>query len=409
MELSMPVVHPKSPGTVLLRSGFVLDRRTIDRLGELQAEYVWIKYPGMEFVAEQICPEIVKSGQELSAAIGKAFDDVVTEGGADLEYTSYRRAIGELMTRLLETPKAGTLVIDLASSQIPMARSAGQGCFLSLLLGLKLETYLIVSRARLGVVARDVSNLGMGALLRDVGMMRLPLEDRWRWRAACDQTDPTWREHVKIGYEMVRGDVEPSAAATVLHHHQRFDGSGFPSRTNAAGEQEPLVGTDIHIFPRIIAAVDAYEHLRFPSATGPGEPEPPSVPVVRVLKQLLRGNWSAWLDPIVLKALLQVVPPFPVGSIVTLNDHRQAAVVGWDPLDPCRPEVAVLGVDGLNPDRFSEPGEWIDLREAGEVSIIEAEGQDVSADLFFPEVPAEFDVHKAQSALISKPIENLAG
>ncbi len=409
MEITMPIMHPKNPDMVLLRAGFVLDSKMIKRLDQLQAREIWIQYPGMDFVSEQICPKIILSGRRLTAAIGKAFGEVLTQGEPVMEYGAYSHAIGELMTRLVESPKAGTLVVDLAESQIPMARSAGQGCFLSLLLGLKLETYLILSRTRMGMVARDVSNLGLGALLRDVGMMELDAEDRWRWRAQCDQTDPTWREHVRLGYDKVRGEIEPSAAAAVLNHHQRFDGTGFPRRMDGNVEEIAIGGTDIHIFARIIAAADLFESFRYPVSTGPDQPEPAAVPIVRVLHRLLRGPESAWLDPIVRKALVHVVPPFPVGSIVRLSDGQRCAVVAFDPLNPCCPEVAVLGCETLEPSRFEEPRERIDLRETEGLHIAEAEGADVRADLFMPETAGEFDVHRAQTALIAKPIEQAAG
>jgi len=409
MELAMPVVHPRSPDTVLLRAGFVLDGKTIERLDELRAREVWIKYPGMEFVAEHISPAIVQAGQKLTAAIGSAFEGALREGAAELEYTPYRRAIYELMERLVESPSAGVFVVDLASAEMPMSRSAGQGCFLSLLLGLKLETYLMVSRTRLGLVARDVSNLGMGALLRDIGMLRAEPEVRCRWRQCSDEVDPSWRDHVSIGFEMVRGAVEPSAAAAVLHHHQRFDGSGFPKRLTASGEEAPLSGTDIHVFSRIIATADMFERMRFPPARTECEPEPPPAPVVRVLRQLVRGEESAWLDPMVVKALVNVVPPFPPGSLVTLSNGLRCAVSSWDPLDPCRPEVAVLNKFGLDPARFEEPRERIDLREAEHLYIAEAEGQHVAGDLFSPAAPDEFDVYRAQSALLRRPIEAAAG
>lgn len=409
MELAMPITHPKMPGRVLLRAGFTLDAKTIERLASLRARDVWVRYPGLEFVAEQISPEIVRAGQRLTGAIGEAFGEVLTAGSAVLDYASYRRAIGDLMGRLVDNPKAGTLVVELAGSQVPMSRSAGQGAFLALILGLKLETYLMLSRTRLGMVARDVSNLGMGALLRDIGMTELPPQDRWRWRAACDETDPTWREHVRIGYEKVRGEVEPSAAAAVLHHHQRFDGTGFPMRINAGGEEEPLAGTDIHIFPRIIAAADLFDRMRYPASGAPDAPEPPPAPVVRVLHRLVRGPERGWLDPIVAKALVQAAPPFPSGSLVRLSDGRFGAVESWDPLDPCRPTVAVLPGRAFDPDRLAEPGERVDLREHPGLEVAEAEGYDVRADVFYPETPDEFDVYKAQTDLIRKPVDRLAG
>ncbi|MCC7388096.1 MAG: HD domain-containing protein [Phycisphaerales bacterium] len=404
MELAMPISHPRMPGRVLLRAGFVLDSKTIGRLADLHARDVWIRYPGLDFVAEQISPEIVQAGQELTGAIGEAFGEVLSSGSAQLDYGLYRRAVGDLMSRLVDNPKAATLVVELAGSQVPMSRSAGQGAFLALILGLKLETYLILSRTRLGMVARDVSNLGIGALLRDIGMLELAPGDRWRWRAACDETDPTWREHVKIGYERVRGEIEPSAAAAVLHHHQRFDGSGFPMRITVSGEEEPLAGRDIHIFSRIIAAADLFDRMRYPASSSPDRADPEPVPVVRVLRRLLRGPASSWLDPIVAKALVQAVPPFPVGSMVRLSDGRFGAVVAWDALQPCRPVVAILPGRSFDPTNLEEPRERVDLREYRGLSIAEAEGQDVRGDVFEAESGDEFDVYKAQSALICMPV-----
>ncbi|MFG0260175.1 MAG: HD-GYP domain-containing protein [Phycisphaerales bacterium JB041] len=409
MELALPITHPANPETVLLRTGFTLDRKTISRLSELRAKEIWIVYPGMDFVAAQICPRILSAGRRLSGAVSKALDEIMPEGRAELDYNPFRRAIGNLLERLIDSPRAATLIVDLASSQIPLARSAGNGSFLALLIGLKLETYLMLSRSRVGLLSRDVSNLGMGALLRDIGLTRLEPGERWRWRAADDSIDPTWREHVRRGYDMLRGGVGPSAAAAVLHHHQRFDGSGFPLRETFHGEPEPVTGTDIHIFARIVAVADVFDRLRHPAPTAPGTEEPDPVPVVRVLKQMLRTDMARWFDPIILHALVHAVPAFPPGSLVTLSDGRRAVVVSWDPLDPCRPTVALLPRLAADPRRFDEPGEQVDLRAVRGVHIVEAEGQPVADDLFEPESPSEFDIHRAQAAMIAVPIERQAG
>lgn len=409
MELALPITHPANPETVLLRTGFRLDHKTISRLSELRAKEIWIAYPGMDFVSEQICPRILSAGRRLSGAIGKALDEIMPEGKAELDYNPFRRAIGNLLERLIDSPRAATLIVDLAGSQIPLARSAGNGSFLALLIGLKLETYLMLSRSRVGLLSRDVSNLGMGALLRDIGMTGLEPGERWRWRAADDAVDPTWREHVRRGYDMLRGGVGPSAAAAVLHHHQRFDGSGFPLRETFHGEPEPITGTDIHIFARIVAVADVFDRLRHPAPTVPGAEEPDPVPVVRALRQMLRTEMAGWFDPIILHALVHAVPAFPPGSLVTLSNGQRAVVVSWDPLNPCRPTVALLPRFAMDPSRFDEPAERIDLRTQDSLHIAEAEGQPVGDDLFEPESPSEFDIHRAQAAMIAVPIERQAG
>ncbi|QKK07126.1 MAG: hypothetical protein HND58_02425 [Planctomycetota bacterium] len=155
---------------------------------------------------------------------------------------------------------------------------------------------------------------------------------------------------------MLRGGVGPSAAAAVLHHHQRFDGSGFPHRETFHGDPQPVNGTDIHIFARIVAVADVFDRLRHPAPTAPGAEEPDPVPVVRVLRQMLRTEMAGWFDPIILHALVHAVPAFPPGSVVTLNDGRRAVVVSWDPLNPCRPTVALAAAAGDGPQPVRRAG-----------------------------------------------------
>ena len=97
MELALPITHPANPETVLLRSGFTLDHKTISRLSELRAKEIWITYPGMDFVSRQICPRILSAGRRLSGSISKALEEIVPEGKAELDYAPFRRAIGNLL------------------------------------------------------------------------------------------------------------------------------------------------------------------------------------------------------------------------------------------------------------------------------------------------------------------------
>lgn len=396
----MPITHPTRPDVVLLRPGYVIDTHTIDRLAELRLREVWIRYPGLDFIAEHVCPSVVQAGRGVTAAIGQTFEEVLGSGHAKLQYFVYRRAIQDLLDELIEHPRAGAFIVELAAGSPEILRSAGHGCFMSLLMGMKLETYLMLSRSRLdGYSARDVTSLGIGALLRDIGMLRMPEEARDRWFRSRDESDPGWREHVRMGYDAVRGEVEPAAAAAVLHHHQKFDGTGFPHRTTLAGEDRSVSGQEIHVFARVIAAADCFDRLRY---TPSGR-----TPMVRVLRRMLDGPESTWIDPLVFRGLLHVTPPYPPGSLVKLNNGLHCAVTSWDPLDPCRPDLAVLEHDPLNRARFLEPVEMLRLRDEASLEIVEAEGEHVAGDNFAPSRPGDFDIHRAQGLLISRPPESL--
>ena len=94
--------------------------------------------------------------------------------------------------------------------------------------------------------ARDVMNLGLGALLHDIGKIQLPAELRDE-QFSPDQARrrPSGRPTPTKGFEMIRGKLEPSASQVALHHHQRWDGEGFPAvdsvRQAAGGRADPRV------------------------------------------------------------------------------------------------------------------------------------------------------------------------
>lgn len=239
------------------------------------------------------------------------------------------------------------------------------------------------------VIARDVSNLGVGAMLHDIGMLRLEPTVLRRWNATRDESDPAWREHVNLGYQMVRGEIEPSSAAAIQHHHQHFDGSGFPATSEVRGYPTAPMGSDIHVFARIVAAADLLDRLRHPAhAPLSDERTAPSIPAVRALRMMQQSPYFGRLDPIVFRALISVVPPYPPGTMVGLNDGRRAVVTDWSVEDPCRPTVHTLSTALSDP--LDKDAERIDLRGSTSLRIVEADGFDVSRDNFFPSYKGHF-------------------
>ncbi len=405
MILAMPVTHPKAPEVVLLRENVALDAMSIGRLQEIKPPELWIKYPRLEFLAEYVSPHVFRACAQITHSIGHAFDDVSRTSGAKLEYHEYKRAVGDLLERLAEEPKAQIFIREIVDGGRPALRHATNVCMLSVLMGLRLEFYLLRERSKLGVAAaRDVSNLGVGAMLHDVGMVRLDQETLARWNTTHDESDPEFRRHTQIGYGMVQGQVEPSAAAVVLGHHERYDGSGFPEKILATGKSIIPSGSDIHVFARIVAVADVFDRLKHGSdAPGPNAGHIPAMPTVRALKLMQSPDWAPKLDPVIFKALLTVVPAYAPGSIVTLSNGKQGVVTDWTPLDPCRPTVEIIN-DLENPRDWekAKPGEVYCLRDYPDLSVVRAEDQDVSQDNFYPTKPGEFDLAKLGKAMTNR-------
>jgi len=407
MELALPLGHPVRTDRVLLSAGSKLTPRSIRRLREIGIEHLWIRYPGLEDLERWVSPALAEAQLGLRRCVARAFDGLDRQNGSRLEFAAYRRAVTTMVSRLLDRRSAAVLIEEIGSAHKPALRHAGNVCYLSLLLGLRLDAYLMIERRRLsGAAAREVSGLGVAGMLHDVGIGRLSRETLEQWATHPEHDDKHWQLHARLSYEASRAGLDPASASAVLHHHQRFDGSGFPERLTISGESEPLAGRGIHVFARVLAAADLFDQLR--SGTDGASPVTSDlvtadgpISTVRALRLFQEAPISDWLDPIVLLGLLSVVPPFAPGTIVRLNSGDHAVVSGWDPSDPCRPKVRIIN----DPDRLVE-GESdlreLDLQLMRGVYICEAEGRDVEADLFGP-VPAGRELDRRISAMGPDP------
>ena len=208
-------------------------------------------------------------------------------------------------------------------------------------------------------------------MMHDIGILKLATSVVQRYRRSNDESDPEWREHTALGYHHVRGEVDPSAAAVVLNHHQRWDGSGY-----VGGGFPVLQGERIHVFARIVGLAEQFDRLKHPLNL-------PEQPTAWVLQTMLDQPLYSRFDPTVVYAMLAVAPAYPPGSIVQLSDGRWGVCLDHKPNAPCRPNVQVIP----DPEHFdpetAEPGEVIELsRQSPKLFIARHNGVDVT-DLNF--------------------------
>lgn len=105
--------------------------------------------------------------------------------------------------------------------------------------------------------AEERETLRFGCILHDIGKIGIE-EDALEARDPRNREQVFYRMHPLIG----RSILQPigflhDALPTVVHHHENWDGSGFP---------EGLAGEAIPYHARLCAIVDAYERLRNPQA-----------------------------------------------------------------------------------------------------------------------------------------------
>jgi diguanylate cyclase (GGDEF)-like protein len=106
---------------------------------------------------------------------------------------------------------------------------------------------------RLGLPHDEILRVRLGGWLHDVGKIAVPDAILTKPGKLTDEEWQIIRTHPTKGEELLRNFPELSlACAAVRHHHERYDGSGYPD--GLAGEEIPLEA-------RIVAAVDAYSAM----------------------------------------------------------------------------------------------------------------------------------------------------
>ncbi|MEM6394488.1 MAG: HD domain-containing phosphohydrolase [Planctomycetota bacterium] len=379
MTLALPVMHPEADGQTLLRVGYELTEPTLRRLRQMQVQTLWINYPGLEHLRRFINPETLDRDTVVMKQVEETFTLMQQESAAKLRYEEYTSTIESLVESLMSNPDAAIYMSDLFGAGGTLMRHSASVMYLCLMMGLKLEGYLVRERKHVAAGrARDVVNLGMGAMLHDIGVTQLAEAVRLKYEQTGDESDPLWREHPSLGFRAVRGRIEPTAATVVLHHHQLANGKGY------AGADFPVLsGSGIHPFARIAAVADFFDRLHRPI----GMPEQPAV---WVLGAMLSEPVKSRFDEQVLRALVEVVPPYPPGSRVKLSNGADAVVVDYMPSDPCRPKVQVMpdfeamaetasGGGSGQEGNEGELDEMIDLSEvSAHLQIVECNGVGVA-------------------------------
>jgi hypothetical protein len=218
--------------------------------------------------------------------------------------------------------------------------------------------YVAVHQARVCVLALRIAagvgydrarliSLGLAAAVFDVGLWQLPDAIVRAEDAVSSKDLALWRSHPKVSAEIVESWGPPNAhiVQTILEHHEREQGQGFP---------QGLHGAAIDPDAKIIGLVDTYSALTLPPSSRrrlrPHE-------AIRDIVKTRNDQFPSAL----IKGLLSEISVFPPGTVVRLNTDEVGRVIAVNRNHPLRPKVEILA-DGKG-HRLPAP-KLLDLSEA---------------------------------------------
>jgi len=197
--------------------------------------------------------------------------------------------------------------------------------------------YALAMGKRLGFSKKILTELGITALLHDIGKSKIPREILNKPASLSTEEWEMMRKHPLMGVEIVLnlkqlGEINPRMVVGVFDHHLMNDLSGYPRLFLKKG---------VSLFGRIIQIADSYDAMTTPRIYKkiPYTPE-------QALAVMLREK-EIHFDPLLLKIFIGLVGIYPLGSLVLLNTHELGIVYksNHDPKWLDRPIVLLVDRD----------------------------------------------------------------
>ncbi|PIZ22494.1 MAG: metal-dependent phosphohydrolase [Comamonadaceae bacterium CG_4_9_14_0_8_um_filter_57_21] len=250
--------------------------------------------------------------------------------------------VGHMMDAFLESPEATLHVMG--------DRVGGEEVYFHSLNVTILSMMLAKDLGFDAVVARD---LGIGAMVHDIGLIDIPAMVLGKDPDDYNQAERSLRQmHVEYGSKIAaKLGLTPGALAIVNQHHEFIDGSGYPNK---------LKGEQMTEAARLVSLVNHYDNLCNPvnhkKALTPHQ-----------ALSFIFAQRKSKFDAKALQLMVRSLGVYPPGSIVHLSNDMLATVTAVNPKKPLRPWILVF--DETIP---KDEALVINLEETPEITITKA-------------------------------------
>ena len=304
--------------------------------------------------------------------------------GRDVDIDSTRRVVERMTAQVSGDPAQALLVSAVKSYDEYTYYHMLNVCILSIAMG-----------HAMGLAPDQVATLGVGALLHDVGKLKVPLDVLQHVGALSEEQWRLIQKHPVDGAGLIlvtgRNLFDP-AVAIVFEHHVGYDLSGYPA---LSGRPRPSLPA------RLVAVADCFDAITSKRSYRRAEER-------RQALSILQAGAGRGFDPVLVRTFVRMLGMFPVGSLVMLDSGEVAMVVRNHERLLARPVVRlVLDATGTpcDPEEIDLSGQRPDgsfLRSVDRSLDPQEVGVDMVSLLVSGQVePAEEDQHTA--ALVHEP------
>ena len=225
-------------GALLLKKGLTVKEQYIEKVIEIGIQGIYIE----DHISEGIEIENIINDElrlETVQKIKSIFIDIEA-GTAEVEKKMYSMnlLVEDIVDELIQNRNVMVNMIDIKLFDDYTFFHSVNVAVLSIIIGMGLD-----------LNKEDLANLGMGAILHDLGKVFINIECLNKQSKLTDEEFEQMKRHPVEGYKYIRSkfNIPVQASMAVLQHHEKFDRTGYPHKK---------VGTDISLFGRIVAIAD---------------------------------------------------------------------------------------------------------------------------------------------------------
>lgn len=253
--------------------------------------------------------------QDSVKKMHKIFDDLRV--GTALDALTVKSTVQAMTSSILRNPDALKLMCVLEERDNNAVTHALHVCILTL----AFAYYL-------GLQKDMIQQLGIGALLHDIGETKLPQGLFWKSVPFTQEEKKEVYKHTEYGVEIIKGvpGLNPVVLDIVRDHHERLNCSGFPNQSG---------GDEISYNAMLVSIVDVYDSVTM------GYEGKPVISCTDALKSMYDWRNELFQAELV-EHFIQCLGIYPIGSVVKLNSGEIGIVVTFDDCSRLAPRIMLL-------------------------------------------------------------------
>ncbi len=329
------------------KSSFLLQGFTIEDENDIntvqeQCEYVYVDFRSeSQYKRFQLATSTSKSYQEANEDSAEAKENYLANKlakaasrfdrsnrlmksvmdrimlGEDVDFHGVRGAVKENVKQVLANEDA-MLMLTLLKGK---SSSQAEHCLNVSILSIGFARYL-------GCDESELENIGMGALLHDIGQLRVDDKLLHKEGKLNHNQMAEMCRHPKYSLDLLQGKKEltDSCIDIAVNHHERLGGQGYP---------RGLTGDKLSRNVRLVSIVDVFESLTSPQVFRK------SLSVVEAYKILMNGRNSHFDEKLVIQ-FIQWRGIYPPGSIVEMHNGEVGIVIKANSELKLKPKVILV-------------------------------------------------------------------